>query len=56
MGQAELYEALEKVIFQLKGFAPHSIPFLQKVNRKEVPDYYDSKRQVSLHLSLPIVI
>lgn len=26
---------------QLKSFTPHSLPFLHRVNRKEVPDYYD---------------
>lgn len=40
-GQGELYEALEKVIIQLKNYSPHSLPFLQRVNRKEVLDYYD---------------
>lgn len=40
-GQADLYDALEKVLLQLKHFTPHSLPFLHRVSRKEVPDYYD---------------
>lgn len=40
-GQADLYDALEKVLVQLKHFIPHSLPFLHRVSRKEVPDYYD---------------
>ena len=36
----ELYAALERVIRELKAYTPYSIPFLVKVNKKDVPDYY----------------
>ena len=39
-GQGELYEALEKVLLDLKAFTPHSIPFLHRVSKKDVPDYH----------------
>ncbi|KAJ1962248.1 Transcriptional activator spt7 [Dispira parvispora] len=41
VGQEELYEALEKVLVDLKHYGEHSQPFLTKVNRREAPDYYD---------------
>ncbi|KAJ3190884.1 Transcriptional activator spt7 [Irineochytrium annulatum] len=41
IGQEQLYDALEKVLNDLKNFTEHSEPFLQKVNKKDVPDYYD---------------
>lgn len=40
LGQAELYEALERVISDLKAFTPHCTPFLQRISKKAVPDYY----------------
>jgi transcriptional activator SPT7 len=40
IGQVELYEALDKVLSELKSFMPHSAPFLQRVSKKQVPDYY----------------
>lgn len=39
-GQGELYEALEKVLQDLKSFTPHSLPFLHRVSKKDVPDYH----------------
>ncbi|KXS17915.1 Bromodomain-containing protein [Gonapodya prolifera JEL478] len=41
VGQEELYEALEKVLNELKAYKEHSYPFLTKVQKKDVPDYYD---------------
>ena len=40
LGQAELYDGLEKVLTELKAFTPHCLPFLQRVSKKAVPDYY----------------
>jgi hypothetical protein len=39
-GQAELYEALERILLELKAFSPHCLPFLHRVSKKEVPDYH----------------
>lgn len=39
LGQAELYEGLERVLLDLKAFSPHSTPFLHRVSKKAVPDY-----------------
>ncbi|KAI8613075.1 hypothetical protein BC830DRAFT_1170570 [Chytriomyces sp. MP71] len=41
IGQDVLYEALEKVLTDLKNTTEHSEPFLQKVSKKDAPDYYD---------------
>ena len=43
IGQEELYEAAEKVLHDIKSNTEHSQPFLQKVNKKDAPDYYHSK-------------
>jgi hypothetical protein len=43
VGQEELYDACEKVLSELKGYSEHSLPFLTKVNKRDAPDYYDSK-------------
>ena len=43
VGQEELYEAAEKVLIDIKSNTEHSQPFLQKVNKKDAPDYYHSK-------------
>lgn len=40
VGQEELYEAAESVLDQLKAKTPHVTPFLQKVNKRDAPDYY----------------
>ncbi|KAI9315156.1 hypothetical protein BX666DRAFT_1959745 [Dichotomocladium elegans] len=41
IGQEELYEACEKVLVDLKNFTEHSAPFLNKVTKREAPDYFD---------------
>lgn len=43
VGQEELYEAAEKVLNELKAMTEHSGPFLNKVAKREAPDYYQSK-------------
>ena len=43
IGQEELYESLDKVLSELKGHTEHSTHFLNKVNKKEAPDYGNSK-------------
>ncbi|KAG7191908.1 Transcriptional activator spt7 [Scheffersomyces spartinae] len=39
VGQEELYEACEKVIIELRGYTEHSTPFLNKVSKREAPNY-----------------
>jgi transcriptional activator SPT7 len=41
VGQEELYESAERVLAELKARTEWSAPFLQKVNRREAPDYYN---------------
>jgi transcriptional activator SPT7 len=43
VGQEELYEAAEKVLSEIKAITEHSQPFLQRVNKRDAPDYYTSK-------------
>ena len=43
VNQEELYEAAETVLNQLRGSTEHSGPFLTRVNKKEAPDYSNSK-------------
>lgn len=43
IGQEELYEAAEKVLSELKAQTEHSTAFLTRVNKREAPDYYNSK-------------
>ena len=45
VGQEELYEAAETVLNQLRGSTEHSGPFLTRVNKKEAPDYSNSKAE-----------
>lgn len=40
IGQEELYEASERVLMELKAMTEYAAPFLQKVNKREAPDYY----------------
>ncbi|KAF2835813.1 transcriptional activator spt7 [Patellaria atrata CBS 101060] len=40
VGQEELYEACEKVLMELKA-REHATPFLNKVSKREAPDYYN---------------
>jgi transcriptional activator SPT7 len=41
--QEELYEAAEKVLSELKAITEYSTPFLQRVNKRDAPDYYNRK-------------
>lgn len=43
VGQEELYEAAEKVLSEVKAMTEHSQPFLQRVNKREAPDYYNGR-------------
>ena len=43
VGQEELYEAAERVLTELKAYTEHSTAFLTKVNKREVPDYYNGR-------------
>jgi transcriptional activator SPT7 len=47
VGQEELYEAAEKVLNELKAMTEHSGPFLNKVAKREAPDYHLSKPVLS---------
>jgi len=40
IGQEELYEAAEKVLMELKAMTEYSTPFLQRVNKRDAPDYF----------------
>ncbi|KAI9724597.1 MAG: Transcriptional activator spt7 [Chrysothrix sp. TS-e1954] len=40
IGQEELYEAAERVLMELKAMTDYAAPFLQKVNKRDAPDYY----------------
>ncbi|KAG7939081.1 uncharacterized protein OGAPODRAFT_77314 [Ogataea polymorpha] len=40
IGQEELYEACEKVVLELRGYTEHSIAFLNRVSKREAPNYY----------------
>ena len=48
VNQEELYEAIEKVLSELKAMTEYSAPFLTRVNKREAPDYYNSKSLRSL--------
>ncbi|RCK65967.1 Transcriptional activator SPT7 [Candida viswanathii] len=39
IGQEELYEACEKVVTELRGYTEHSTFFLNKVSKREAPNY-----------------
>ena len=43
IGQEELYEAAEKVLNELKAMTEHSGPFLNRVAKRDAPDYYQGK-------------
>ncbi|KAI2603769.1 hypothetical protein GGR54DRAFT_644510 [Hypoxylon sp. NC1633] len=45
VNQEELYEAVEKVLTELKALTEYSTPFLQRVNKKDAPDYYNFIKQ-----------
>jgi transcriptional activator SPT7 len=40
IGQEELYEAAEKVVLELRGYTEHSTAFLNKVNKRDAPNYF----------------
>jgi transcriptional activator SPT7 len=40
IGQEELYEACEKVVTELRSYTEHSTPFLNRVSKREAPNYY----------------
>ena len=40
INQEELYEPAERVLMELKGMTDYATPFLQRVNKREAPDYY----------------
>lgn len=42
IGQEELYDAVEKVLSELKAMTEYSAPFLTRVNKRDAPDYYNS--------------
>jgi transcriptional activator SPT7 len=44
VGQEELYESMEKVLMELKA-GENAHPFLQRVNKREAPDYYTVIKQ-----------
>lgn len=39
VGQEELYEACEKVVMELRNYTEHSTAFLNKVSKREAPNY-----------------
>ncbi|KAH7154939.1 SAGA complex protein [Dactylonectria estremocensis] len=41
VNQEELYEAVEKVLTELKAHTEYSTPFLTRVNKRDAPDYYN---------------
>ena len=43
VGQEELYEAAEKVTIELRAYTEHSTAFLNRVNKREVPDYFTGR-------------
>ena len=43
IGQEELYEAAEKVLSEVKAMTEHSQPFLQRVNKRDAPDYNNGR-------------
>lgn len=40
IGQEELYESCEKVVQELRATTEHSTAFLNKVNKRDAPNYY----------------
>ncbi|KAF7560090.1 hypothetical protein G7046_g4060 [Stylonectria norvegica] len=41
VNQEELYEAVEKVLTELKAHTEYSTPFLTRVNKRDAPNYYN---------------
>lgn len=48
VNQEDLYEALEKVLTELKAHTEYSTPFLTRVNKRDAPDYYNCKSAGSI--------
>lgn len=48
IGQEELYEAAEKVVLELRAMTEHSTAFLNRVNKREAPDYHQSRQLLIL--------
>ncbi|SCU92118.1 LAMI_0E08856g1_1 [Lachancea mirantina] len=40
IGQEELYDACEKVVLELRNYTEHSTAFLNRVSKREAPNYY----------------
>ncbi|AAS52854.1 AER172Cp [Eremothecium gossypii ATCC 10895] len=40
IGQEELYDACEKVVLELRNYTEHSTAFLNKVSKRDAPNYY----------------
>lgn len=53
VNQEELYEALEKVLTELKAHTEYSTPFLQRVNKRDAPDYYNCEYSMTRLLERP---
>lgn len=53
VGQEELYEAAEKVVLELRALTEHSTAFLNRVNKREAPDYFTSKLKLKFEQKLP---
>jgi transcriptional activator SPT7 len=49
IGQEELYEAAEKVVLELRAMTEHSTAFLNRVNKREAPDYYQSETPTGVY-------
>lgn len=46
-GLQEFYDALERIIADIKGMQDHAAPFLNRVKKSEAPNYYDSMLSTS---------
>ena len=53
IGQEELYEAAEKVTIELRAYTEHSTAFLNRVNKREVPDYFTGRWARCEYISKP---
>lgn len=51
VNQEDLYEALEKVLTELKAHTEYSTPFLTRVSKREAPDYYNCQYQGASSMS-----
>ncbi|KAK9476537.1 hypothetical protein V1514DRAFT_175491 [Lipomyces japonicus] len=45
VGQEELYEAAEKVVLELRAYTEHSTAFLNRVNKRDAPNYFNVIKQ-----------